>query len=249
MTQWRDFFDGHAPRYMDEPFTVGTVAEVDFAERELGLAPGAHVLDVGCGAGRHSVELARRGYRVTGLDLSAGMLEQARVAAGAAGVEVRWIETDATEFVLDEPADAGLCVCEGAFSLLGAADDPWSHDHAILRCIHDALRPGGPLLLTALSVLRVARLVTPDDVAAGRFDPLTSVETDTLEYGEGGERRFAARERLYTPVELARFVGEAGFAVEHVGGGTAGMWGRRPLDLDEYEIMVIARREADGARD
>ncbi len=248
MTQWRDFFDVHAPRYMDEPFTVGTLAEVDFAERELGLAPGAHVLDVGCGTGRHSVELARRGYRVTGLDLSAGMLEQARAAARAAGVEVRWVEADATDFSLDEPADAALCVCEGAFSLLGAADDPWSHDRAILRCIHDALRPGGPLLLTALSVLRVARMVTPDDVAAGRFDPLTSVETETLEYGEAGERRFTGRERLYTPVELTRLVAEAGFAVEHVGGGTAGLWARRPLDLDEYEIMVIARREADGGR-
>jgi len=43
-------------------------------------------------------------------------------------------------------------------------------------------------------------------------------------------------------------VAEAGFAVEHVGGGTAGAWARRALDLDEYEIMVIARREADRAR-
>ena len=248
MAGWRKFFDVHAPRYMDEPFTVGTIDEVDFAERELGLAPGHHVLDVGCGTGRHAVELARRGCRVTGIDLSGGMLEQARAAARAAGVEVRLIEADATEFTLDEPADAALCVCEGAFTLLGAGDDPWSHDRAILHRIHDAVRPGGPLLLTALSALRVVRACTAEDVAAGRFDPLSSVETETLEYGESGERRFAGRQRLYMPVELTRLVADAGFAVEHVGGGTAGMWARRPLELDEYEIMVIARREADDGR-
>jgi len=248
MSDWRAFFDVHAPRYMDEPFTVGTVAEVDFAERELGLAPGSHVLDVGCGTGRHSVELARRGFRVTGLDLSPGMLEQAEAAARAAGVEVRWVEADATDFTLDEPADAALCVCEGAFSLLGGGDDARTHDEAVLACIHDALRAGGPLLLTALSVFRVARASTTEDVTAGRFDPLTSVETETLEYGEAGDRRFTGRERLYTPVELARLVADAGFTVEHVGGGTAGMWARRPLDLDEYEIMLIARRGADERR-
>ncbi|MBN2204644.1 MAG: methyltransferase domain-containing protein [Thermoleophilia bacterium] len=89
MTEWRDSYDVHAPRSMDEPFTVGAVGEIDFAERELGLAPGAHVLGVGCGAGRHSVKLARVGYRVTPLDLPAGMLEQACAAAGIADLRAR----------------------------------------------------------------------------------------------------------------------------------------------------------------
>jgi len=44
------------------------------------------------------------------------------------------------------------------------------------------------------------------------------------------------------PTELALLLRHAGFAVEHVWGGTAGNWGRRPVDLDEYEIMVVARR-------
>ena len=57
---------------MDEPFVTGTRGEVDFIARELGLPAGARILDVGCGTGRHAVELARRGYRVTGVDLSPG---------------------------------------------------------------------------------------------------------------------------------------------------------------------------------
>ncbi len=55
---------------MDEPFTRNTCAEVDFLVNVMELELGASVLDVGCGTGRHSIELARRGYKVTGVDMS-----------------------------------------------------------------------------------------------------------------------------------------------------------------------------------
>jgi len=60
---WQDFFDHYAPRYMDESFVKATLAEVDFMIEHLRLAPGMRVLDVGCGTGRHAVELAKRGLR------------------------------------------------------------------------------------------------------------------------------------------------------------------------------------------
>jgi SAM-dependent methyltransferase len=73
---------------MDNVWTKNTLPEVDFLIEELALPSGGSVLDVGCGTGRHSIELARRGYSVTGLDLSRQMLARAAVAAEAAGVGV-----------------------------------------------------------------------------------------------------------------------------------------------------------------
>ncbi len=73
---WETFFDAHAEIYDENVFTKNTVNEVDFLLEELGLAPGGSVLDVGCGTGRHSIELAKRGYSVTGLDISSEMLSR-----------------------------------------------------------------------------------------------------------------------------------------------------------------------------
>lgn len=75
---YREIGDFLRENYLEYGFTKGTVQEVDFLLEVINLPPGARVLDVGCGAGRHSLELARRGYRPFGVDISPGLIEVAR---------------------------------------------------------------------------------------------------------------------------------------------------------------------------
>ncbi|MBI2765302.1 MAG: class I SAM-dependent methyltransferase [Chloroflexi bacterium] len=243
--QWEDFYDGHAPFYDRGVFTSHTAGEVEFLVEVLGLTAGASVLDVGCGTGRHAIELARRGFRVTGVDLSSGMLLQAMRNAKAAGVEVEWVHAGAADYVAREPVDAVVCLCGGAFTVADLAADPVAHDRAILANVHRSLRPGGAFVLTTPNGYRRIREVTDADIAAGTFDPVTMIQVRDDDFDIGGAKgRMRYQERLYTLPELVTLLRASGFAVEHAWGGTAGRWGRRPLELDEIEVMVVAHRDS-----
>lgn len=241
---WKTFFDHHAPQYMDEPFVKATQAEVDFLIEHLHLSTDQRILDMGCGTGRHALELARRGYHVTGVDLSDGMLDQARQVAQAAGLGTVWFQqADATTYTTSEPFDRVYCVCEGSLGLIGTGSSPQEHDLAVLRNLHAALKPGGRMIITVLNAMRYIRLYQPEDVEAGIFDPATLTETGTMTTGEGDDRvEVRVLERSFVVPELRLMLQMLGFVVEHIGGGTAGRWGIRPVELDEYEIMAIVRK-------
>jgi len=242
---WETFFDAHAPIYDGNVFTKNTILEVDFLLEELSLQPGGWILDVGCGTGRHAIELARRGYAVTGLDLSSAMLARAADAAKAAGVNVDWIHADATRFSFPgKYHDAALCLCEGAFGLLGQGDDPIDQPMSILCNISRSLKPQAKAVFTVLNGAAMLRRVQNKDVAEGRFDPLTLVASSEVPPQEGLSA-IAVRERAFIPTELLLLFRIAGLSVLNMWGGTAGNWGKRPLDLDEMEIMVVACKTAE----
>ncbi|MBA3287529.1 MAG: class I SAM-dependent methyltransferase, partial [Acidimicrobiia bacterium] len=106
--------------YLRYSFTKGTVQEVDHVVGALGLRAGEHVLDVGCGPGRHAYELARRGIVVHGVDIAEPFVELARRDAPPGATFER---LDARTLPFDGEFDAAICLCQGAFGLMTAAGD------------------------------------------------------------------------------------------------------------------------------
>lgn len=105
----------------------------------LGLDPPAHVLDIGCGTGRHALELAKRGYSVTGIDLAPEWIEQARHAADLGKWNAVFMIQKASDLEADSPFDA-------AFALnhtIGLISDVNAHFAGVVR----SLKPGARFLL------------------------------------------------------------------------------------------------------
>jgi SAM-dependent methyltransferase len=237
---WRRFFESFAHRYDDEGFTRATEDELRFLAELVNLVPGTRVLDVGCGTGRHAVPIAAMGAEVVGVDLSPAMLEQAAARATAAGVDVTWVEGDARDLPHHLGAfDAVLCLCEGAFGLLADGVAPIDHDRAVLASIHRVLRPGGRLVLTGLNAGRMLTAWHRGETG-GEVDLLTLTETTDYPLEEGGS--VTLREHYHLPDGLRTLAISVGFEVEAIWAGGAGDWRREAPTVDDYELMLVARR-------
>ena len=80
MKQWYEtLFENYGQKYDSESFTQGTIGECDFIEQEIDFDKSVKILDIGCGTGRHTIELSKRGYNVTGIDLSDSQLARAKL--------------------------------------------------------------------------------------------------------------------------------------------------------------------------
>ncbi len=145
MSWYQDFFRGgpwskiQSGGYPPER----TSAECDLIQGALGLAPGARVLDIPCGIGRHSVELARRGFRMTGVDFGEEFVTEARSAASDAGVNADFLVGDMREFTTREPFDAAFCFF-GSFGYFSESDD-----EKFARAVVSSLRAGGRFAVDA----------------------------------------------------------------------------------------------------
>lgn len=131
----------------------------------------------------------------------------------------------------------------GTFGLLGAGDDPIDQPLTILCNVSRNLKPRAKALFTVLNAAAMLRKYQNKDVAEARFDPLTLV-TLSAHAPQEGLGAVLLRERAFVPTELSLLFRLAGMPVLNMWGGTAGNWGRRTIDLDEIEIMIVARKTA-----
>jgi SAM-dependent methyltransferase len=218
-----------------------------------GIGPGASLLDAGCGTGRYAVELARRGFVVTGVDRSPELLAEARRRPVDAGARVRFDCGD----LLALPGAAGFdaIVCRGVLNdLVETAERA-----AVFGVFARALRPGGALLLdvrdwdasvsgkTAQPVLE-RRVTTPRGPlvfrSVTRLDPATrrllvaECHTLTTPSGEVTARHDFVM-RCWSRGELEGLLRAAGFE----GMEYAGTYGSTPLGVGD-RIVVAASPSA-----
>lgn len=209
-----------------------TRLEIDFLQRGLMLQTGSRVLDVPCGFGRHSLELAYRGYRVTGVDLSPQMIEEGRTAAVQAGLAIEWRIADMRDLSWESEFDAGFCL-GNSFGYLDA-----DGTRAFVQAVSRALKPGARLALdygmAAESILprfREREWAQVGDILfleENRYHVADScIETTYTFVRDGRAQTQTGLHWVYTLREIRQFLREAGLETQDL---------FRSLDGDPYEV-------------
>jgi SAM-dependent methyltransferase len=221
------------------------IQEVEGIVNLLRLEPGQRVLDVCCGYGRHAIELARRGHRVTGVDLSPVQIRAARENAQAAGVEIDFVVGDAREMGYQDQFDVTL----NLFTSFGFFDDE-ADNLAMLGSIARASAPGGLFLLDLWNREKQIRDFKPVEVeerADGvRIEKRWAFDawrgrlnwSNHVTFPDGREERWEHSVRAYTLVELRQMLERVDFELERVYGG----FDSRANTLDAPQMVLVARR-------
>ncbi len=251
MKQWYEkFFENYARKYDNEVFTQGTLGECDFLESEFQHNKQINILDIGCGTGRHSVELAKRGYTITGVDLSPAQLRRAEEKASEAGVKVTFLQGDARALQFKSEFDAAIMLCEGGFPLMETDE----MNFQILRSAAASLKPKGKLIFTTLnglfplyhSVTEFTSGSAQDGNATYRsttFDLMTFRDHNITTYtdDDGKEYQIECNERYYVPSEITWLLTSLGFVKVDIFGAKIGAYSRKDvLTTEDFEMLVIA---------
>ncbi|MER6056211.1 class I SAM-dependent methyltransferase [Streptomyces albidoflavus] len=211
----------------------------------LRFLEGARVLDMCCGPGVFAEPLARRGYDVTGVDLSPAMIDRARARAAETGTEVTYHREDARTYTPEKSFDVAL----NLFTSFGYFEDP-ADNAQVLRTLHGSLVPGGALVLDLAGKELLARKVTPPKVVRKGEDLM--VQTDSVLDDWARLRSDWVLVRgdqvtratlvwfVYSAVELREMATEAGFTDVEIFGGFDG----RPYDENAERLILRARRAA-----
>lgn len=245
-TWYREIFDEEYLRFYHPILTPErTAEEVSQVVRLLQLPPGARVLDLCCGHGRHAVPLAEQGHRVTGQDLSVPFLDMARRSAAERGVEVEWVHSDMREIPFEDEFDAAI----NMYTAFGYLEND-AEDLKVLQAVARALKPGGRFLMEIIhrdNLLRRLQERSWQRLEDGsivlekrRLDLLTSrqhTQRTTL-HPDGRSTEIYLNLRLYTLAELARMFAEAGIPLEAHHGSLAG----GPLTLESQRMVLVGRK-------
>jgi SAM-dependent methyltransferase len=217
--------------------------EVDQLTKLSGVGHG-RVLDLACGPGRHSVEFARRGFEVTGVDRSAFLLNHAHRYARSEGLAVEWLEDDMRRFRRPATFDLALSL----YTSLGFFDRP-EDNQAVLENLQVSLKSGGRCVLDVLGREALARKFLPSEVkeleGGGLLiqrravtDDWTRIRTEWIEIRDAVVERFGFPLWIYSGSDLRRMLLEAGFGTVTLYGSFEGT----PYNVEANRLVAVATK-------
>ena len=251
--QWYEtLFENYGQKYDDENFVHGTIGECDFIEQELNNDKSLSLLDVGCGTGRHSIELSKRGYSVTGIDLSDSLLSKARDKAIKQSLTIDFQRHDARNLPFESEFDQAIMLCEGAFPLMETDE----MNYEILRNVTKSLKKHGKLVFTTLnglfplhhSVEEFFASATENGNATYRknnFDLMTFRDHNITEVEDdsGNKKILECNERYYVPSEITWLLKSLGYRKIDIFGAKLGSFSRNDkLTTEDIEMLVVAEK-------
>jgi len=249
--QWYElFFENYGKKYDSESFTRGTIGECDFIEAEIKFDKSLKILDVGCGTGRHAIELTRRGYRVTGIDLSEAQLKRAREKAQAENLSIDFQCQDARNLPFEGEFDVAIMLCEGGFPLMETDE----MNYEILKSVTKSLKLQSKFIFTTLNGLFPLYHSVSDFCSAGAvegtstlrdstFDLMTFRDHNILEFEDdsGNKKTVECNERYYVPSEITWLLKSLGYRTIDIFGARLGAYSREDkLTTDDFEMLVVA---------
>lgn len=223
---YKELFEEMGIEYEDYPFTKNTENEVEWMIKEYLTNPEMKILDVGCGTGRHAINLAAKGYKnITAIDLSPSLIRAAKKVAKEKNVQVDFRVCDARELPFENEFDAAICLCEGAFGLL----ENDAENYKVLRAVHQSLKKYGIFVLTTLNLFRDAK-----------FDPMTCrVEMEIeITQKDGQKKTIKCSDRSYSFPELKWVLEQHGFEVT-LG---ANPFSKEPIQYGPMEFMAVSKK-------
>ncbi|MFO7677346.1 MAG: class I SAM-dependent methyltransferase [Thermoplasmatota archaeon] len=254
MKKWyEELFENYADTYDNEPFTKGTIGECDFIEREINFDKSVTILDIGCGTGRHSLELSKRGYRVTGIDLSSSQLLKAKEKAERQNLTVQYLRYDARKLPFNKEFDLVIMLCEGGFPLMETDE----MNYEILQNATKSLKNGGKFIFTTLnglfalyhSIEKFCNSTTDDTNAtyhSNSFDLMTFRDYNITEFEDdsGKKRKLHCNERYYVPSEITWLLKSLGYEKIDIYAAKLGAFSRDDkLTTEDFEMLVIAEKK------
>jgi 2-polyprenyl-3-methyl-5-hydroxy-6-metoxy-1,4-benzoquinol methylase len=252
--QWYvDLFEDYGRKYDSENFTQGTIGECDFIEKELDFDKSLKILDVGCGTGRHSIELKTRGYETVGADLSESMLQRAKEKAKIQNIDIEFIIADARNLPFNKEFNVAIMLCEGGFPLMETDE----MNFEILKNVTKALKDNCKFIFTTLnglfplyhSVEKFCAENSQDGNATYRsnsFDLMTFRDFNITEFVDdlGNKKTLSCNERYYVPSEIIWMLKSLGFNKIDIFGARLGAFSRQDaLTTEDFEMLVVAEKK------